>query len=471
MVHSQVDLAIIGGGTTGLTAAQVALNLGVRVALVEQARTGGDCTWTGCVPSKALIAAARQAHQARTAARFGVHTHGVEVEFPAVMDFVHQTIHEIYAEETPDVLRAQGIEVYEATARFTDPHTLLLDERDSLHARHVLIATGARALVPPSLREVPVLTNHTLFDLRDLPEHLLIVGGGPIGTEMAQAFRRLGARVTLLERETTLLPRDDPEAAAAIMQVLRDEGVDLRTGVIAVGATGTRGDITLHLNDGSVVQGSHLLVAAGRTPNLEALNLDAAGVQTQGGRLLLDDRLRTTQKHIYAAGDVTGGPQFTHVAGWQAAQVVRNMFLPLSARATLAVVPWATFTDPEVAQVGLTEAQARARYADAQVTRLPMTRADRAMTEGQSHGFMKIVHRASGKLLGATIVGHNAGEMLNPWVRVAQKGGRVWDVALAMNVYPTLGTGSVILATQQVAQQMQHGLLGRVLRGLARRAG
>jgi pyruvate/2-oxoglutarate dehydrogenase complex dihydrolipoamide dehydrogenase (E3) component len=272
-----------------------------------------------------------------------------------------------------------------------------------------------------------------------------------------------------MNQSPQLLPRDDEEASALIAHVLRKEGIDLRLAVTATHAAQNQGRVEVFLDDGSSVEGDALLLAVGKQPNIAQLNLEAAGVRLKDGNLVLDDRLRTSQPHILAAGDVTGGPQFTHYAGWQAVQAVRNALLPLSSKAVRSLAPWATFTDPEVAQAGLTEAQAQAEYGDkVQVTRLPMTRADRAMTEGKPAGFMKLVHLPDGRLLGTAIVGHNASEMINDWVKVLEKRGRVWDAAGAMRVYPSLGTANVILATEQIKQQLASGWIGRMLRGLVR---
>lgn len=463
------DLAIIGGGSAGLTAAAAARQLGARAALIEGKRLGGECTWTGCIPSKTLIAAARAAHEARQAARFGVQVTGVQVDFAAVMRHVHATVEEVYAEETPDVLRQTGVEVIEQYARFTGAHTLALADGTAIWARHVLIATGASPVIPPGFADAPYLTNETLFSLDRLPEHLIIVGGGPVGTEMAQAFRRLGAEVTLIGGAARLLPREDDESSAFIAEVFAREGIRVLLGVKATGAHRDGDAIAVSLADGSTVRGSAVLLALGKQPHLGSLNLAAAGVAVRDGRLVLNDRLRTSQPHIWAAGDVAGGPQFTHYAGWQAFQAVRNALFPLTSVGTRAHVPAATFTDPEIAHVGLTESQARAQHgADAQVTRLPLSRADRAMTEGKPEGFIKVIHLPNGKLIGAHIVGVNAGEMLNEWVSIFDKGGRVWDAAFPMRVYPTLGTGNVILATEQVKMQLASGFLGHLLRGVSR---
>lgn len=469
MHEHKYDLVIIGAGSAGLTAAQAAVTLGARVALIEGKRTGGECTWTGCIPSKTLLAVARQVHATRNAAALGIHIEAFTVDFSAMMKHVRQTIEQIYDEESPDALRTQGIDVYEAYAQFTDPHTIHLSDGTILQGKYFLICTGASPRIPPGFQNVPYLTNENLFDLTSLPQHLLIVGGGPVGTEMAQAFRRLGSCVTLLSRATTLLPRDDPQASSLIADVFRQEGIDLRLGVSAISAQRIPDGIEVILGDNTTLTGDQLLLATGKQPHIASLNLEAAGVETSDGRLILDDRLRTSQRHILAAGDVTSGPQFTHYAGWQAFQAVQNALLPLSARGIKSVVPWATFTDPEIAQAGLTEAQARQKYGKRmQVTQLPMSRADRAMTEGKPAGFMKLIHQSNGRLLGATIVGMNASEMMNDWIRVLEKRGRVWDTASAMRVYPSLGTANVILATEQIKHQFASGWIGRVLRGISR---
>ncbi len=463
------DLVIIGAGAAGLTAANAAATLGVRVALVEGQRIGGECTWTGCIPSKTLLAIAQLAHDARQAGSQGINIGGVDINFAQVMTHVRNTMEQIAADESVEILQACGIDVYEMFAEFVDAHTLALADGTSLRSKRFLICTGANPKIPPGFAHVSYLTNESLFDLTALPAHLMIVGGGPVGVEMAQAFRRLGSTVTLISSTPQLLPRDDVEAANLIADVLCDEGVDLRLGVTATHAEQQQAMIEIYLDDGTSIEGDAVLLAVGKQPNFARLNLKAAGVQVQAGNLVLDDRLRTSQPHILAAGDVTGGPQFTHYAGWQAFQAVRNALLPLSSRGVRQHVPWSTFTDPEVAQAGLTEAQARRDYGDtAQVTRLPMSRADRAMTEGKPAGFMKLIHLPNGRLLGTTIVGVNAAEMINDWVKVLEKRGRVWDAASAMRVYPSFGTANVILATEQIRRQVATGWLGRVMHGLVR---
>lgn len=465
---NQYDLTIIGGGAAGLTAVTAALQLGATVALVEGQHLGGECTWTGCIPSKTLIATARTLHRAKLASRMGIHVHDVTVDFAAVMRHVHTTIEEVYAEETPAIIRKQGATVYEQYGQFIDAHTLQLTDGTYITSKHFLICTGATPIIPQGFAHVPYLTAETLFALQTCPQHLVIVGAGHMGVEMAQTFRRLGSAVTLIGRSQQILAHVDAQAAAQLTRVLQDEGITIRLGVSADRAEQVGEAVTVYLSDGSQVTGDRLLLAVGKRPNLASLNLAAAKVSVQAGKLVLDDRLRTTQAHIWAAGDVSGGAQYTHYAGWQAFQAVRNALLPLTSIGVKTHVPFTTFTDPEVAQVGLTEAQARALHgATVHVTQLPFSRADRAMTEGQGEGYMKLLHLPNGRLIGANIVGYNAGEMINDWIAILDKGGRVWDAASPMRVYPTLGTGNVILATEQVKTQLATGLLGRLIRAVS----
>ncbi|RMF79508.1 MAG: hypothetical protein D6737_11230 [Chloroflexi bacterium] len=469
LTHKQYDIAVIGGGTAGLMAAEFGAQFGAKVALVEAQRLGGECLWTGCVPSKALLAAAKAAHTTREAARFGVHVGDVTIDFAAVMHYVHHSMDTIYHQDSRAIWESQSIDVHQARAQFTDAHTLSLDNGDTLRAKYIVIATGSRPQIPEALQDIPYLTSETLFDLTELPRRLAIIGGGPIGTEMAQAFTRLGAQVTVIEQQARLLPSEDADAAAMIAECLEREGVTFRFNTSVEQATETDGVVTLHLQNGDVVESDAVLIAIGKRPNIDKLNLAAAGVDVRDGRLVVNDKLRTSQAHIYAAGDVTDGLQFTHYAGWQAYQVIRNMLFPLSAKGVMETVPHTTFTDPEIAQAGLTEAQARAKYGDkVQVTHLSMSHTDRAVIEGTTDGFMKIIHKGNGKLVGATIVGANAGEMINEWAGVIEKNGWVWHVITKMHVYPTFGAANVMLGMMQFRKQFADGIIGAVVRRIAR---
>lgn len=460
------DLIVIGGGAAGLTAAETGRLMGLRVAMIEQHRVGGDCTWYGCVPSKALLAAARHAHDARHAARWGLRVPTVEVDFPAVMAQVRATIQHIYDEEAPDVWRARGMDVYIAAARFVSPHQVALSTGEQLSAKKFVIATGARDVTPPPLQTVPHLTHRTLFDLEALPPHLTIVGGGAISVEMAQAFARLGSRVTLITREPRLIPQADADAAAALTDALIRDGVQVMLNRQVTEAAYDAA-YTLTLDDGQRVEASHLLVAAGKRPDVTALQPEQAGLAVRDGALVLRDTLQTSQPHIYAAGDAVGAPFFTHTAGSEATTALLNLLLPFKGKRK-PIAPYTFFTDPEVAQVGLTEAQARAQHRAVAVTRVPFSANDRAMTEGQPQGFVKVVHGRWGRVYGATLVGRGAGEMANEWAQVVDRRGRIIAPLFATHIYPTLGYGNGLLGIEWLRAFVQTRS-GRRLQAALRR--
>ncbi len=468
-MNEPYDLLIIGGGSAGLTAAGFAVQLGARVALVEKHRIGGDCTWTGCVPSKTLLKAAKVAHQMRTAARYGLTPVEPVVDLKSVMAHVRAVIAEVYHEESPEALRADGIDVFLGPARFLDSHTLAAGQ-DTLTARHVLIATGAHPFSPPvaGLEDVDYLTYESIWNLEVLPQHLLVVGAGPIGCEMAQAFRRLGSQVTLIVSRDRLLPRDGPAASRVLGEVFEAEGIDLRHNTRAEHAWRDENGIHLVAGDDELV-GDALLIAAGRRPNVDGLDLEKAGVAYSAKGIQVDDYLRTSQRHIYAAGDCIGSHQFTHYAGWQAFMAVRNALLPGASKGVTDLVPWTTFTDPEVAHIGLTEEQAREKHSDAVMTcQWPMERVDRARVERDTAGFIKLVHKKDGTLLGATVVAERAGEMIHEWIVALDRGLKVGDLANTIHVYPTYSTASMQAAAAIRVEQLLGGTSGKVIRGLAR---
>ena len=467
-MNKTYDLAIIGAGSAGLTAAAFAVQLGARVALIERHRPGGDCTWNGCVPSKTLLKTAKVAHQMRTAHLYGLTGIEPEVDLKAVMGRVRSVIADVYRHESPEVLRSDGIDVLLGPARFLDPRTIEVGD-DTLSPRKVLLATGARPFIPPvpGLEGVDYLTHETLWDLETLPAHLLVMGAGPIGCEMAQAFRRLGARVTLVEGEERLLPREEPEASRALAEVFRAEGIELQLNAKVERAWQDADGI--HLDADGEIVGDALLVAIGRRPDVDGLNLEDAGVEYTKQGIQVDEHLRTSQSHIYAAGDCTGGYQFTHYAGWQAFMAVRNALLPGQSKGVSQSVPWTTFSDPEVAHVGLTEEQARRSLRDSVMTcEWPMDRVDRARADGNTAGFVKLVHRKDGTLLGATIVAGRAGEMIHEWIIALDRGLKVGDLAGVIHVYPTYSTANMQAAADIRVAQMLSGTSGQVIRGLSR---
>ena len=468
-VHKTYDLAVIGGGSAGLTAAGFAAQLGRKVAIVERNRIGGDCTWTGCVPSKVLLRVARTAHETRQAHRFGITSAEPEVDLSSVMAHVRSVIEQIYQAESPEALQTRGIDTYLAPVKFTDSHTLSAGDT-TIKAKRILIATGARPFIPPipGLDGVEYLTYETVWELEKLPRRLLVVGGGPIGCELAQAFQRLGSHVTLVEAAERILLHDEPEAADLLAQVLTGEGIDLRLGApvesVWQDATG------IHLTaGGQEVAGDSLLLAVGRRPNVNDMDLERAGVSYNSGGIAVNAHLRTSQRHIYAAGDCTGGFQFTHYAGWQGFMAARNALLPGNARAVLDLAPWATFTDPEIAHAGLTEAQARQRYGNRiEVATWPMDKVDRAITEGDEIGAIKVVCRPNGKLLGATMVNARAGEMIHQWILAIDQGLKLGDLADSLHIYPTYSMAGMQLASQERLSQLLAGTSGKIIRALSR---
>ncbi len=460
------DLVVVGGGSAGLTAVGFARGMDARVALVERERTGGDCTWTGCIPSKALLKVAKVAHHMRSAGRYGVTAVEPQVDLKAVMAHVHDIVLETYDEETPEALREQGVDVVLGQARFVGPHTLVVGDL-TLKARNVVIASGAHPFVPAidGLDSVDYLTTTTIWDLEDLPHHLIVVGGGPVGCEMAQAFHRLGAEVTIVQSRDRLLPRDDREASRLLGEIFREEGIEVFCGSRA--ARTWQDDEGIHVVAGDrTVGGDALLVAVGRQPNVESLGLEKAGVAYTDGGIEVDDKLRTHQPHIFAAGDCLGAHQFTHYAGWQAAIAVSNALLPVALNGVRQTVPWTTFTEPEVAHVGLTEAQARERFgAGVETLSWSMKRVDRPRAEGDTRGFVKVVHR-DGSVLGATIVSERAGELIQEWIYVMEHGLKLRDVAMGVHVYPTFSRANAKIGGQLVVDRLLEGKFSRPVKGV-----
>lgn len=460
------DLAVIGAGSGGLTAATFAARAGARVALIEKARIGGDCTWTGCVPSKALLKAAKVAHQARTAGQYGIAVGTPATDMAGVRDFVRRAIEEAYRAETPEELRAKGIDVILGGARFVNSQTVVVDDRH-ITAKSFLIATGASPSAPnvTRLEQVPYFTYETLFENGRLPRHLIIIGGGPIGAEMGQAYRRLGSEVTIVGR--TVLPKEEPEARESIQRVFEREGIKVVRGR-ALSVSGNLDEIAVATDSGEV-RGGMLLVASGRAPNVAALDLARAGVIHSEKGIPVDDQLRTNVKHIYAAGDVLGGYQFTHLAGWQAFQAARNALFPGHASGSADVLPRVTFTDPEVAQVGLTEEQARGKFGGAiKVRILEMKQTDRAICEGDEDGFIKVIERENGTLLGATVVAARAGEMIMEFALALKHGWKAADLASVIHPYPTYSIAIQQLTADIAIENLLSGMSGRFLRGVSK---
>ncbi len=437
----KTDLCIIGAGSGGLSVAAGAAQMGADVVLIEKGKMGGDCLNYGCVPSKALIAAAHAAQTVRWSAPFGVNGHEPDVRFREVHQHIHGVIGAIAPNDSVERFEGLGVRVIQAAARFTGPREVEADGV-RVRARRFVLATGSSAAIPdiPGLSKVPYLTNETIFDLRDRPSHLIVIGGGPIGAEMAQAHRRFGAEVTVLQYPG-ILPRDEPEAADVLRRRFLDEGIELVENVTvkAVGPDGNGFAVLAEAQDRERrVVGSHLLVAAGRRPSVNGLDLEAAGIAYTSRGVQVDERLRSTNKRVFAIGDVIGGYQFTHMAGYHAGIVIRNALFRLPSKVRHHAVPWVTYTDPEVAHVGLTEDQARAEKADIRVLHWSFAENDRAQAERDTDGFIKVITGPRGRILGATIVGPRAGEMILTWVLAINEGLKVSSIANLIAPYPTL---------------------------------
>lgn len=436
------DLCIIGAGSGGLSVAAGAVQMGASVVLVEKGATGGDCLNTGCVPSKALIAAAHAAQAMREGGRFGIAPVEPEVRFREVHDHVHGVIAAIAPHDSVERFEGLGVHVIQAAARFVD-HGTVEAGGERVSARRFVIATGSRAAVPPipGLAGSGFLTNETIFELTELPRHLVVMGGGPIGLEMAQSFRRLGADVTVIEK-FGILAKDEPEAVAVVRASLVREGVRLLEGVGVSAVERGEAGVTLTLDGdsplGRSITGSHLLVAAGRRPNVENLGLEAAGVAFTPKGVTVDARLRTSNRSVFAIGDVAGGPQFTHIAGYHAGIVIRNALFGLPAKVDYKALPWVTYTDPELAHTGLTEAEARKAGHEVQILGWSFDGNDRAQAERATDGLAKIVLGAKGKILGATIAGPRAGELIGTWGLAISTGLKIGAIAGAVLPYPTL---------------------------------
>jgi pyruvate/2-oxoglutarate dehydrogenase complex dihydrolipoamide dehydrogenase (E3) component len=468
MAATAYDLAILGGGAAGLAAADFAVSLGLRVAIIDRQRLGGDCTWSGCIPSKTLLKHASVAQTVRRASEYGINAGEPAVDFPAVMARVHAAVAEVYAEETPEALREKGIDVALGEAAFTDRRTLRVGSWE-LTARRYLVATGARPVIPPitGLRDVPYLTYETVWELTELPAHLIVLGGGPIGCELAQAFRRLGSEVTLVEAAARLLPLADAEAAEALAGVFQDEGISLHLGQPVTLAAQVGEAVHLIAGDNEIT-GSTLLVALGRGPVTAGLGLEAAGVAADAKGIQVDRHLRTANPRIYAAGDCLGGYQFTHYAGWQGVMAVRNAFLPMNAVGLRQNVPWVVFTEPEVAQAGLAETRARDLHGDRLKTLVrPLAADDRAHTDGVTTGFVKLLYLENGRLLGVSLVASRAAEMLQEWVIALERGLKVGDLADVIHVYPGYAFSNQEAAYQVRMQGLLEGRFGGLLRRLA----
>ncbi|MGB3379177.1 MAG: FAD-dependent oxidoreductase [Allopontixanthobacter sediminis] len=430
------DAIVIGGGAAGLTAAGGCALFGLKVALIEAHKMGGECLNNGCVPSKALITAAKRAQEARRGEWMGVTLAPPQVAWAGVHKHIHDAIAHIEPHDSQERFEEMGCEVIRERARITGRHSVAVGGR-TLTAPRIVIATGSRPTIPPisGLDNVPYLTNENLFELRELPGHLVIVGGGVIGMEMAQSFRRLGSQVTVIN-PGRLMGRDDPEAVAVVQARLEAEGTAFVFGK-AQSVSGSFGAITLQVSDGPAISGTHLLIAAGRTANISGLGLEDVGIETGDNGIIVDARRRTSVKSIYAIGDCRDGPRLTHLSGHEGSNVALEITTGLPTKVNWKALPWCTYTDPEVAQVGMTEADARKEFGDkVTVVKEGFDHNERAIAEDATDGFLKLVLKGK-KVLGVTIVGKNAGELLLPWSQSITGKSGTFDMGSAIISYPT----------------------------------
>lgn len=479
MTRFEHDLVVVGGGTAGLVSAAGAAYLGARPAIVEREALGGDCLWTGCVPSKALLATARLAAGMADAPRLGLAAHAPAHDFAAIMARMREARGVVARHDDPERFRSMGVAVHLGEARFTGPGELEVEGVGRIRSKRFVIATGARPRMPPvpGLAESGAFTHETLFERDEVASPVVVLGGGPVGLELAQVLRRVGLEVTVVEMLAEVLPAEDPDVAASLRTVLESEGIGFRLGRAATRVEGAGEAREVVLDDGTRLPAAEILVATGRAPRTGELRLEAAGVRVNGadapttggfvgpGGVAVDRSLRTTARGVWAAGDVTGGLQFTHAADAMARVVVRNALLPFSARVRLEGVPRVTYTDPEVAHVGLSAAEAEAR--GARRYEYSFSDLDRAIVDASTEGFVRISADGRGRILGATILGRGAGDLLVPLLLARGRGIPLPAIANTIFPYPTMAEG-VKRAADAFQRARLEGPAGRLLRGVVR---
>lgn len=453
------DVVVIGGGAAGLTAAGISANFGAKTIMIEKEKLGGDCTWTGCVPSKTLIKAASVIHQMKQGKKYGLDISIEDIDTSKVMKHIDEVRNEVYHDaDRPEIFEEMGIEVVSGEASFLDDRTLKITQKEgsqtSVSGKYFFICTGAKAFVPPvpGIDEVDILTNESLFEIDNLPKSLAIIGAGPIGSEMAQSFQRLGTQVTVIDMASSILTNDDPELTTILKNKLESEGVKyhLDASVKKIERSGKKIRVIFeNVEKEGFVEADQLLMATGRRANIESLNLDAAGIETYKGGIQVNEKCRTNKKHIYAAGDVTEKYQFTHMSDHMAKVAVTNALLKVPMKIDKKHVPWVTYTDPEVAQVGATEEQLNKAGITFTTYRFPFNKIDRAIMDGATEGVIKVFAKKwSGKILGASIAGAHAGEMISQYALAMKNGVSLREFADTIHPYPSYGLGARRAADQ-----------------------
>ena len=468
------DVVVIGGGAAGLVAATGTAALGVKTALVEKSKLGGDCTWYGCIPSKSLLKSAQVFSLIKRLKEFGISAGSQNTYDPSlVMPHVREVIKKISTHHPAEVFEKRGIKMLFGTPKFRDPNTIDLNGA-KISAKRFILASGSHPMVPPieGLEDISYLTNENVFDLEVLPKSLAVLGGGPIGMELSQAFARLGVEVSIIEMFDRLMVREDKEIADVLINEFKSEGIKIYTGKKAVRFSKDGGMVSITLEDKdkkqSAVKAEKVLVAVGRTANVQGLDLEKAGAKYSNKGVEVDATLRTSARNIYACGDVAGPYQFSHMAEYQAVIVVGNALFPFKRKVDYNVVPWCTFTDPEVARVGLTEDEAKAKYKDIKVYRSLYSGNDRAVTDIEEKGLAKVITDKNGYILGAHIVGANAGEIIHEYILAKASKLKIGNLSSAIHIYPTLAQVVKRSADQYYIDMMNAGWLKGLFRLMLR---
>ncbi|MEO9887127.1 MAG: FAD-dependent oxidoreductase [Balneola sp.] len=464
----EFDSVVIGGGSAGLTASGICANFGAKTMMIERHRLGGDCTWTGCVPSKILLKAGKVAQQIREAGKYGLIDGEPEIDFKKVIEHVHAIRDEVYEDaDRPEIYEDMGIEVVEGDASFIDAHTIEIKsengETRKVTSRFFFIAAGGSAFVPPidGIDSVNYLTNDSLFDIEELPEELVVIGGGPIGTEMSQAFANLGSKVTVIDMAPGIMMNDDPELTEILHKELKKQGVNYELEASVKSVSQSDGKVSVNIEiDGEekIISGDKLLMATGRKPNLEGLRLDEAGIEYTKKGIKINDSCRTNKKNVYAIGDISSKYQFTHMSEHMAKIATSRAMLKIPMKMDLKHITWATFTAPEVAHVGATEKELKEKGEKFEVYRFPYSKIDRAITEGETTGLIKIYGKKfSGKILGASVVGAHAGEFISEYAVAMKNGVSLRNLADTIHPYPSWSLGARRAADQWYIRNQSAG--------------
>ncbi len=469
---SKYDIIILGGGTTGLVASKYAVLLGAKTLVIEADRIGGDCTWTGCVPSKSLVFASSLVKKTAEAIDLGFIEADYKVKFNDVRDYINKTVNDIYEEEKPEVLQREGIDVLIGEAHFVSSKEVEVDGQ-RFRAKKFIIATGAKPIIPrkyiDGLDDVPYLTSDSIFGIPELPKHLLVLGAGPIGCELSQAFRRLGSKVTLIDMMKNILPREPKEVSSELELILKAEGIQFALGdPVKKVKQNAKGEIEVFTKAGNKIIGSDLLIAVGREPAIEKLSLEKAGVKVSSNRIILDKYLRTSKKHIYAAGDCVTQYKFTHIAGYQGYIAVRNALLPFNSKGMPKYISWTTFTDPEVAFAGETKKINSIVSDEFEKHTLTNNQIDRARTDNQIDGFIQIYSSTKGKIIGASIVSSRAGELIHEFLLAMLNKTSISKIAKMVHSYPTYSMGNMQLAGNIVEKNIFQSYIGGFLKKISR---